>query len=66
MREELMGFLMIGRYSLEELVLMVGESKQKITKELVQLHMVGMINAYTPDGERAEPPFDSDTVFTAS
>jgi uncharacterized membrane protein len=65
MQDELLGCLMVGRYSLSELALMTGVSKQKIAEELTLLHMVGMIKAYTANGEEAEVPFDSDTTFEA-
>lgn len=67
MQNEVLGYCMIGRYTLSELASMIGASEEKVAEQLGLLQMTGFIVAYTPDGKEATPPFfSSDTIFTQS
>ena len=65
LQAELLGLLMTGRYSFSDLLVMVSATEREIRRELNQLCKIEMVNACTPDGDRAEPPFKHDIILTA-
>lgn len=64
MEGRILALLTMHKHTIGELALMIGEPEDGVARAVHHLYHLGRLEAYAPDGERVEPPFDSGTRFT--